>query len=158
MSIIEIYEKASGDNQSVDEIVELDHLQREKGRFKALARSGTETRVFLERGHVLKVGERLLSDCGKQVEVAGALEDVTTAHCSDWQTFSKVCYHLGNRHVKLQVGELWLRIKPDHVLEEMLLSFDLRLEHEQAIFAPESGAYAHGTARTHAGHSHAHHH
>jgi urease accessory protein len=64
--------------------------------------------------------------------------------------FARACYHLGNRHVKVQVGERWLRISPDHVLEQMLGQLGLRLEPEEAVFVPESGAYAGG--------SHGHHH
>jgi urease accessory protein len=78
------------------------------------------------------------------VRIEGAVEEVTHAECEDWHTFARACYHLGNRHVKIQVGERWLRIKPDHVLEEMLELLGLTLTKQDTVFVPESGAYAHG--------------
>ena len=109
-------------------------------------------RVFLERGKPLLVGEFLKTECGKIVQVQGALESVAHASCDDWHTFARACYHLGNRHVKLEVGERWLRIKPDHVLEEMIHLQGLLITHEEAVFVPESGAYKVGGS----GHSHSH--
>ena len=105
---------------------------------------GIETRLFLERGKPLQIGELLRSQCGKILKVNGAKELVITAFCEDWSLFSRACYHLGNRHVKLQIGERWLRITPDHVLEEMLQKLGLQTRHETSVFIPESGAYNHG--------------
>lgn len=163
----EIYERISPDKPlTVDDQIELDHLQREKGRIKAVTVSGIEARLFLERGNTLQVGEILKTSCGKHLAIVGAEEALVTATCDDWETFSKACYHLGNRHVKLQIGEKWLRITPDHVLEEMLEMLGLSVSHEKAVFSPESGAYSHGThAHSHShdhdhdeGHSHSHSH
>ncbi len=139
----EVYERIGMETAiAVDEQLPLDHLLREKGRFKTETASGIETRVFLERGNTLQIGEVLKTQCGKTIQVTGAQEDVITATCDDWETFSKACYHLGNRHVKLHIGDKWLRITPDHVLEEMLQLLGLATQHEQAIFSPESGAYS----------------
>lgn len=140
----EVYERHGVDVQSaVDDGIELSHEQREKGRIKAESNSGKEVRIFLERGKPLAVNEVLSSQCGKKIRVLGQVEEVTRATCDEWETFSKACYHLGNRHVKIQVGEKWLRILPDHVLEDMLKLLGLTLEKEQAVFEPESGAYNH---------------
>ncbi|MFL0810504.1 MAG: urease accessory protein UreE [Agarilytica sp.] len=140
----EIFERHGIDTQSnVDDGVELSHEQREKGRIKTTSNAGEEVRVFLERGKPLAINELLSSQCGKKIRVLGQIEQVTRATCEDWETFSKACYHLGNRHVKIQVGEKWLRILPDHVLEEMLQQLGLSLVKEHAVFEPESGAYAH---------------
>lgn len=124
--------------------VTLTYEQREKGRLKALTDNGEEVRLFLERGRPLAVGEVLKSECGRHLQVKGALEAVTLARATDWLSFSRACYHLGNRHTKVQVGELWLRIQPDHVLEDMLKGLGLSVESETAVFNPESGAYSHG--------------
>ncbi len=137
--------------------IELDHLQRERGRLRVNATNGEEVGLFLERGKTLQVGEKLQSECGKIIVIKGACETVTKAHCHDWQQFARACYHLGNRHVKLQVGERWLRIAPDHVLAEMLQGLGLSVEDEQAVFEPESGAYGQHGGHGH-GHSHDHHH
>lgn len=131
-------------HEEVSATVVLTYEQRERGRLKLVSKDGDEVRVFLERGKPLLVGEYLRSDCGKVVQVEGAIEDVAHASCEDWSAFAKACYHLGNRHTKVEVGERWLRIKPDHVLEDMLHQLNLVVTHEQAVFNPESGAYAHG--------------
>lgn len=139
---MDVYERVAADKvEHIDDQLILDHLQREKGRFKAVSCAGEEVRVFLERGHTLAVGEILRSNCGQHLSVIAAVEEVVTASCTDWSQFSKACYHLGNRHVKIQIGNCWLRIKPDHVLEDMLIQQGLELRSEQAIFVPESGAY-----------------
>jgi len=143
--MLEVYERLGTHcHDPVDEVVNLDHAQRDKGRLKLISAAGNEVRVFLERGKPLLVGEFLRTQCGKIVQVQGAVESVAHASCDDWRTFSRACYHLGNRHVKLQVGERWLRIKPDHVLEEMIHLLGLVITHEEAVFLPESGAYSHG--------------
>lgn len=131
-------------HDTVDATVVLTHEQRDRGRLKLVSKAGEEVRVFLERGKPLLVGEYLKTNCGKVVQVEGAVEEVALASCEDWHTFARACYHLGNRHTKIEVGERWLRIKPDHVLEDMLHQIGLLVTHEQAVFKPENGAYAHG--------------
>jgi urease accessory protein len=151
VEVLSVYERLGHNHDAVDDAIALDHEVRQKGRFKTHSVKGKEVRVFLDRGQTLVVGERLKTECGLLIEIQAATEAVTTASCDDWQTFSKACYHLGNRHVKVQVGDRWLRIKPDYVLEEMLELLGLSLQKEQAVFVPESGAYSQG-------HSHDHHH
>ncbi len=129
---------------TLDGAITLTHDQREKGRLRIHTDSGEEVRLFLERGRPLAVGEILKSECGRHLQVRGAMEPVVTATCDDWHLFARACYHLGNRHVKIEVGERWLRIKPDHVLEAMLIQLGLMTQPEDAVFNPESGAYAHG--------------
>ncbi len=149
--MLEVYERLGLHcHEPVNESVVLEHDQRDKGRLRLISESGVEVRLFLERGKPLLVGEYLKSNCGKIVQVKGAVETVAHASCDDWHTFARACYHLGNRHVKIQVGERWLRIKPDHVLEEMIHLLGLVISHEQAVFEPESGAYSQG------GHHHEH--
>ncbi len=140
---LEIYDRLGSATCDADETIVLTHEQRERGRIRTYAKSGSEVRIFLERGQPLAVNEILSSQCGKKIRVQGAVEPVVRASCDDWRTFSRACYHLGNRHVKLQVGDRWLRIQPDHVLEDMLRLLGLDLNHEDAVFEPESGAYKH---------------
>ena len=142
--MLEIYQRlSSATGLDIYGEVELCHLQREKGRFKTAIFTGEEVGFFLERGNVLKVGDALISRCGRALLVTAKKEDVVRASTDDWSQFSKACYHLGNRHVKIQIGEKWLRILPDHVLEEMLIGFNMALKHEKAAFVPEQGAYQH---------------
>lgn len=127
--------------QPVDARVVLSHAQRDRGRLKVQTSAGDDVGIFLERGTPLQVGEYLRTQCGKHLVVEGACEQVVTAACEDWKVFSRACYHLGNRHVKIQVGERWLRILPDHVLEDLLERLGMQLRAETAIFVPENGAY-----------------
>ncbi|TGD74823.1 urease accessory protein UreE [Mangrovimicrobium sediminis] len=151
--MFEVYERlAAAPCEAVHDTLLLDHLQRERGRFRAVSASGAEVRVFLERGQTLRVGELLRTRCGKCLVVTGAEEDVMRAATDDWSLFARACYHLGNRHTKVQVGKRWLRISHDHVLGEMLVELGLQVVEERAVFVPESGAYA---GR---GHGHSHHH
>lgn len=114
---------------------------RKKGRFKTTTDNGTEVGLFIERGKVLSDGELLITECGKVIQVCCEAESVITARTTDWFNFSRVCYHLGNRHVPLQVGELWIRFQPDHVLEHLVQHYGLKTQHEDAPFDPENGAY-----------------
>ncbi|WP_372831191.1 urease accessory protein UreE [Pontibacterium sp.] len=143
--MLEIYERLGTHcHHAADAVVVLSHEQRDRGRLRLTSETGEEVRVFLERGKPLLVGEFLKTQCGRYVKVEGAVETVAHATCDDWHTFARACYHLGNRHVKIEVGERWLRIKPDHVLEEMLVLLGLVVSHEEQVFVPESGAYSHG--------------
>ncbi len=92
-------------HDTVEAIVVLTHEQRGRGRLKLTSKNGDDVRVFLDRGKPLLVGEYLKSDCGKIVKIEGAVEQVAHASCDDWHTFSRACYHLGNRHSKIEVGE-----------------------------------------------------
>ena len=134
-----------------DATVTLDFDTRQKARIKITTDNGCPAGIFIERGKPLLVGECLKSDCGKVIQVTGALEPVVTASTDDWHMFAKVCYHLGNRHTRLQVGERWLRFKPDHVLAELVSMYQLTTDDTPAVFEPENGAYQHG------GHAHHHH-
>ncbi|KXI30203.1 urease accessory protein UreE [Paraglaciecola hydrolytica] len=136
--------------------VTLDYDTRQKARIKITTDKGLDAGIFIERGKPLLINEVLKSDCGQHVQVLGALEPVTTASCDDWLTFAKVCYHLGNRHTKLQVGERWLRFKPDHVLSELVQQLGCSVSDESAIFEPENGAY-NGLSVSGHNHGHAHH-
>lgn len=143
--MLDVYERLGTHcHHPADQVVVLTQEQRDKGRLKLSSQTGEEVRVFLERGNPMRVGEFLKSTCGQLIRVEGALEPVAIARCNDWQTFARACYHLGNRHTKVEVGARWLRIKPDHVLEEMLMLLGLSVQHENSVFAPESGAYSHG--------------
>ncbi len=142
---LDVYERLGLQPElKADDAVILTHEQRDKGRLRVLSTAGMEVRVFLDRGKPLMVGEFLKSQCGQLLRVEGQVEQVTRAECDDWHTFSRACYHLGNRHVKLQVGERWLQMTPDHVLESMLEGLGLTVSHCDAVFIPESGAYSHG--------------
>ena len=115
--------------------------QRSKARLKTISTEGHDVGLFLDHGHQLGVGEYLQTSCGKTVRIDGAIETVLVAKCDDWVLFSRACYHLGNRHVKIQIVERTLRITPDHVLGDMLTGLGLEVSEERCVFIPENGAY-----------------
>jgi urease accessory protein len=155
--MLEIHKKAPQNfSGSADDIILLNHTEREKARLKTTSRNGEEVRLFLERGHILQRDEILVSDCNRYVRVKLAKEAVVTARATRWQDFSRACYHLGNRHVRLQLGNLWLRFLPDPVLVDLMQHLGLSTTQEEAEFEPESGAYGHGHAGKSAAHAHSH--
>ena len=132
----------------------LPFAERSKSRLRAVLDNGEEAGLFLERGSVLRHGDLLLADDGRLVEVEAAPETVSTVHTDNGLMLARASYHLGNRHVALQIGPGWLRYAHDHVLDDMLRGFGLTVSVERAPFEPEGGAYV---AAAHA-HSHAHSH
>ena len=125
--------------------------KRQKSRLRVSLDNDQEVALMLERGSVLRHGELLRAENGLVVEVRAANEEVTVISTEDSFLLARACYHLGNRHVPLQIGEGWLHIQRDHVLEEMVQSLGLSVKHECAPFEPESGAYS-----GHSNHSHSH--
>lgn len=113
-----------------------------RSRFRARLVNGEEIGVMLPRGQILRGGDQLLASDGRVVAVAAAPEDVTTVSSDDARLLARVAYHLGNRHVALQIGAGWLRYSHDHVLDEMVAGLGLTPVAEQAPFEPEAGAYS----------------
>jgi urease accessory protein len=128
--------------------------ERSKSRARHVLDNGEEVGLFLERGSVLRNGDLLLADDGRVVCVEAAPESVSMAHTDDLLLLARACYHLGNRHVALQIGHGWLRYVHDHVLDDMLRGMGLAVLVERAPFEPEGGAYV---ANTHS-HTHSHQH
>ena len=139
-----------GDKKITDTIA-LPFDERKKGRLRATTTSGAEVGIFVERGEVLRDGSLLASESGEVYQIIAAPEEVTSAHAHDARLFARACYHLGNRHVPLQIGADWLRYQRDYVLDDMLVQLGLHIHHESAPFEPESGAYG-----EHGGHRHSH--
>lgn len=125
--------------------------KRQKSRLRVSLDNKEEAFLVLQRGTLLRNGDLLRADNGLIIEVRAAIEEVATASTEDTVLFARACYHLGNRHVPLQVGDGWLRLQRDHVLEDMVRSLGLDVRHEQAPFEPEGGAYG-----SHHSHSHSH--
>ncbi len=115
--------------------------QRQKSRLRTRLDNGRDAGLFLPRGTVLRHGDRLRATSGLIVEVRAAPEAVSTARADDALLLARAAYHLGNRHVALQLGPGWLRYLHDHVLDGMVRELGLAVSHEQAPFEPEAGAY-----------------
>ncbi|CDU01492.1 Urease accessory protein ureE [Vibrio coralliirubri] len=114
---------------------------RIKSRLKVMLDDGRNAGLFLPRGHILRGGEQLSSECGLVVEVKAAPETVSTVYCEDLLLLTRVAYHLGNRHVPLQVESGWVRYQHDHVLDEMVEGLGAKVTTEKQPFEPEGGAY-----------------
>jgi urease accessory protein len=130
--------------------------QRIKSRLKVTLDDGREAGLFLPRGQVLRGGDLLQSTEGLIIKVEAAAETVSTVRTDNALALAKACYHLGNRHVPLQIAMSWVRYQHDHVLDDMVQGLGLTVEVEQAPFEPEAGAYKSGN-HSH-GHSHSHSH
>lgn len=136
---------------------------RQKSRFDATDSAGRVLGVFLPRGHVVRGGDVLVAEDGSLVRVNAAPQPLLVVrHCSSHGSpldLMRAAYHLGNRHVQLEVQADRLQFEPDHVLAEMLRSMHLIVSEETAAFEPESGAYGNGAGHEHGhGHGHAHEH
>jgi urease accessory protein len=128
---------------------------RVKSRARVELNDGREAGLMLPRGLLLRGGDLLTTDDGLEViEVIAAPESVSVVRCADPYLLARACYHLGNRHVPLQIMSGELRYHHDHVLDDMLRQFDLDVTFAHLPFEPEAGAYA---SETH-GHAHAHSH
>ena len=128
----------------------LDSAGRRRTRRRVRLESGREAAVLLPPGTVMHPGDVLRSEDGLTVLVKAEPENVVLCTARDWRTFARACWHLGNRHAPLEIGELWLRFLPDPVLEKLADSFGLSVTHQTAVFMPEEGA-----AHSHADGSHA---
>lgn len=114
--------------------------QRQKSRLRARLESGEEVALVRPRGKVLRGGDVVRTAGGRAVEIVSAAEKLLHVEAD---SLARMAYHLGNRHVPVQVGDGFLRIAEDHVLEAMLLGLGARVTHIEAPFEPEAGAYGH---------------
>jgi urease accessory protein len=141
--------------------VELDWDVRQKSRFDATDSQGRTLGVFLPRGSVVRGGDVLVAEDGSLICVLAAPQPVLRiTPCAEHGTpvdLPRAAYHLGNRHVALEVKAEFLQIEPDTVLADMLRAMHLTVREVQAPFEPEGGAYA-ATEHAHHGHDHGHEH
>lgn len=155
--MLKLTEKTS-DSDSISTTLTLPLEQRIKCRLKVTLDDGRDAGVFLERGTTLKDGEYLKSETGEVIKIIAADESVSTVHCEDPLQLARACYHLGNRHVPLQITNGFVRYQHDHVLDDMVRGLGLHVISEKAPFEPEPGAYGGSAAHGHAHGGHGHHH
>jgi urease accessory protein len=129
---------------------------RQKSRFKATVSDGREVGVFLPRGNVLRGGECLETEEGLVIKIISAQETVSAVYSDEKLLLARACYHLGNRHIPLQIETQRLSYLHDHVLDDMLKHLGLQVNTEQAPFEPESGAYGQHSSEHSHNHSHEH--
>ncbi|MDB5871498.1 MAG: ureE [Ramlibacter sp.] len=144
--------------------VELDWDVRQKSRFDCTDSQGRHLGVFLPRGAVVRGGDVLVAEDGSLVKVIAAPQPVLViTHCAEHGTpfdLTRAAYHLGNRHVPIELKPDHLKIEPDHVLADMLRAMHLIVKEANGAFEPEGGAYTShaGHGPGHEGHDHGHEH
>ena len=152
-------------------VVTLDWDTRQKSRFEATDSQGRRLGVFLPRGSVVRGGDVLVAEDGSLVRVAAAPQAVLhISACAEHGSpfdLMRAAYHLGNRHVPIELAPDHLKIEPDHVLAELLRSLHMTVQERTEPFEPEGGAYGdsallghdhgHGHGQGH-GHGHSHDH
>ncbi|OGA64781.1 MAG: hypothetical protein A3G83_05595 [Betaproteobacteria bacterium RIFCSPLOWO2_12_FULL_68_20] len=133
--------------------LELPFESRQKSRLHAKLESGEEVALMLPRGELLRGGDLVTASDGRVIEIVAESEKLLHVECVNPTELARAAFHLGNRHVPVQVGEGFLRLAADHVLEEMLKGLGAKVTPTQAPFEPEAGAY--GGGHQHGG-EHAH--
>jgi urease accessory protein len=123
--------------------VHLTFEARSKSRLLLTLDSGERAALLLERGRVLKGGDVVRTQDGRDIEIIAAEEALLEARSDDALLITRAAYHLGNRHVAVQVMPGRLRFLNDHVLQEMVRKLGLQVQPVLAPFEPEGGAYGH---------------
>jgi urease accessory protein len=139
--------------------VELDWDIRQKSRFDAVDSSGRQLGIFLPRGTLVRGGDVLVAEDGSLIKVIARAQQVLVitieqGHGTPFDLI-RAAYHLGNRHVPIELKPDHLKIEPDHVLAEMLRAMHLIVTEVETAFEPEGGAYS-AQPHNHGNHSHSH--
>jgi urease accessory protein len=144
---------------AVDGVLTLPFADRRRSRMRVRLDDGREAALVLPHGTVLRDGDRLREEGGAAiVSVRAADETLSWGTTGDSLLLARAAYHLGNRHVPVQIGEGYVAYQHDHVLDGMVTELGLQLELRRAPFEPEAGGYRQaGTAHHHhGGHTHEH--
>ena len=160
--------RASAYRVQVHGRLELPFESRQKSRLRTRLASGEEVGLKLPRGEILRGGDLVTTSDGRVIAVVALPEKLLHVEAASPQQLAKAAYHLGNRHVPVEVGDGYLRLAEDRVLEEMLLKLGTKVSRVEAPFEPEAGAYAGGhhqhdemghggKIHDHHGHGHDHH-
>jgi urease accessory protein len=139
--------------------VELDWDVRQKSRFDTTDSSGRQLGIFLPRGTLVRGGDVLVAEDGSLIKVIARAQQVllitiAQGHGTPFDLI-RAAYHLGNRHVPIELKPDHLKIEPDHVLAEMLRAMHLIVTEVETAIEPEGGAYS-AQPHSHSGHSHSH--
>jgi len=141
---------------AADTIV-LDYEGRHRRRVTMTATRGTEFLLDLPEAVVLRGGDALILEDGRLIEIVAAPEELAEVRCGDPRQLARVAYHIGNRHVQAEILDNRLRMRRDHVLEDMVRRLGAKVSHIEAPFEPDTGAYEPVAQVKHAHHGHAHH-
>lgn len=134
----------------------LDHEGRHRRRVAMKGTRGTEFLLDLPEAVALRGGDALILEDGRLIEIVAAPELLSEVRCADARQLARVAYHIGNRHVPAEILANRLRIRRDHVLEDMVRGLGAKVAHIEAPFEPDTGAYEAPAAEAHAHHGHKH--
>lgn len=151
--MIEFIKKTTGMEKVVNTVT-LSWEKRIKSRLRITLDDGSDGGIFLPRGTILRGGDCLLSEKGDAVEVVAAPEKLSIVSATTPLQLSRICYHLGNRHVALEINEDGASYLHDHVLDEMVVQLGGKVQVEDKPFEPEHGAYSSHSHSGNHGHSH----
>lgn len=140
-------------SEQARDAVRLDYEARYRRRIALTTTGGAEVLLDLPKAVPMAGGDGLKAEDGTWVAVEAADEPVVDIRAETPEKLARLAWHLGNRHLATQIGDGWLRIRPDHVIEAMLQGLGAVVERVEAPFQPEGGAYG-----DHAHHPHDHHH
>jgi urease accessory protein len=138
-----------------DAVLTLTFDERRVSRLRAALDDGREAALMLLRGTILRDGDHLRGEGGVIALVRAAAESLSIASTNDAHLLTRAAYHLGNRHVPLQIGADFLAYAHDHVLDDMVRGLGLTVTSRMEPFEPEAGAFAHDHVNT-SDHVHAH--
>ena len=150
-----ILAQAAGKNVCADTVL-LDSTERHRRRATMACVRGLEFLLDLPEAIMLRTGDAIMLDDGRLIEVLGKPEPLAEIRCGSPRELANVCWHLGNRHLPVQIFDNRVRIRRDHVIEDMVRGLGAKVALIEAAFDPEGGAYAqpeHG----HEHHDHDHH-
>lgn len=152
-----ISSKGAWQATAADTIV-LDYEGRHRRRVTMTGTRGTEFLLDLPEAVVLRGGDALVLEDGRLIEIVAAPEELAEVRCGDPRQLARVAYHIGNRHVQAEIMDNRLRIRRDHVLEDMVRGLGAKVSHIEAPFEPDTGAYEPVVHAKHAHKDHAHDH
>jgi len=132
------------DASAARDTIVLDAQDRHRRRVVFVGAEGATYLLDLPRPAQLRDGDALVIEDGAVVRVTGKPEPLVEISAANAQELARLAWHIGNRHIEVQIAGDALRIRRDHVLEEMLRGLGATLSYIDAVFDPEHGAYAHG--------------
>jgi urease accessory protein len=132
----------------------LDFDARHRRRIRLTADQGEDILLDLPKAVAMADGDGLQLDDGRWLKVQAAAELIVEVRHKDPNQLMRLAWHLGNRHLATEIRHQVLRIRPDHVIEDMLHGFGADLAKVQATFQPEGGAYGHAHKDIESGHHH----
>jgi urease accessory protein len=145
-----------GDRPIIDTVI-LDYAQRSAHRITVIGIKGGVVEIDLRHPARLRTDDLLLLDNGELVEVVAALEPLMEARAGDVAVLARLAWHLGDRHVPVQMLPNRIRARRDAAIEALFKSLGAKVTAIEAPFEPEGGAYASSHSLEH-GHAHGHHH